>query len=583
MAACLPFAWFWLLPDDMEDFSDSLVAVPLFVSNFLFLHQSGYFDTAAELKPFLHTWSLAVEEQFYIIFPLLVGVIWRFFKRYIRHILIAIGLLSLCAAQKMAYANPDAAFFLLPTRAWELLIGSMAALHLLNPTRKIPSFPIQQGLSATGLLLILVAIFGFDKTTPFPGLYALIPTIGALFIVLYASPKTLAGKGLGSMPAVGIGLISYSAYLWHQPLLAFANHRSLEEPGVPLLLGLCVLTFLLAYISWRYVEQPFRNRNFLSRKTIFTLSLIGSLVFILIGVAGQKTDGFRFRYRNEPTSAADIANVNPRAACDQNVDIKKGNIDFCTLGAAQKSGKPHFAVFGDSHSMAMLPLFDTIAKDKGVSFVHIGLGGCPPLLNVDVRKGNYPPGICRDLAQKQYDYIRTHQIKTLFLVGRWSLYTDGPYDKKMKKYFLVKTDNDPLTQESARENFLASLKDTLAAYTDLGVKVYVVLQVPQQKVDSKYFYARLQQRGILGNADTWRELKKHSISLHEHQALQDFNRTAFARHAADNIVLVDMDPYLCEADFCTVGNADHSYYTDKDHISTRGSLLFTDAIAPYIE
>jgi peptidoglycan/LPS O-acetylase OafA/YrhL len=193
MAACAPFAWLWLLPNDMEDFSQSLVAVSLFVSNILFWGESGYFDTAAELKPLLHTWSLAVEEQYYVLFPLFIMLTWRLGKRWIAGLLVVTAAISLSLAQWGAYNQSAATFFLLPTRSWELAIGAFIALYFSQPQRMDASDAVKQAASGAGLLLILYGVFAFSKSTPFPSFYALLPTMGAALIILFATPSTVVG------------------------------------------------------------------------------------------------------------------------------------------------------------------------------------------------------------------------------------------------------------------------------------------------------------------------------------------------------------------------------------------------------
>ena len=255
MFACLPFAWFWLLPGDMQIFSQSLVAVSVFSSNILFWLTSGYFETAAELKPLLHTWSLAVEEQYYLLFPIFILLAWRFGKRWILTILVVVAIVSLLLAQWGSENKPTFTFFMLLTRGWEILAGTFVAFYFDKKNRMPVSQSLSQSLSAFGLLLICVAIFLFDKNTPFPSVYTLVPVVGTALIILFANPQTLVGKLLGRNIFVGVGLISYSAYLWHQPLLAFARHRSIEDLNSFFLVVLCVAAFALAYFSWRYVEK----------------------------------------------------------------------------------------------------------------------------------------------------------------------------------------------------------------------------------------------------------------------------------------------------------------------------------------
>ncbi len=283
MAVCLPFAWFWLTPNDLKDFGQSLVAVSTFSSNILFWSESGYFDTVAELKPMLHTWSLAVEEQYYILFPIFIMLTWRMGIKWIIVFLTIFFLISLGVAQWGAYNSPSAAFYLLPTRGWELLIGVFLAFYL-QYNKHPKSTSLNQVLSMLGFIMISYSVVAFDKSTPFPSLYTLIPTIGTGLLILSAVPNTLIYKLLITKPIVWIGLISYSAYLWHQPILAFARHRLVGETSEILLVMLCIASSLaMAWFSWAFIENPTRNKKKISRGTVFKGSFFGMIFFIMCG------------------------------------------------------------------------------------------------------------------------------------------------------------------------------------------------------------------------------------------------------------------------------------------------------------
>ena len=290
MIVCIPFALFLLAPSALIEFGHSLIAVSTFLSNFLFWSEAGYFGGPAELKPLLHTWSLAVEEQYYILFPIFIMLTWQFGTKLMLIILLFIFMLSLGLAQWGAYNIPSANFFLLPTRGWELLIGVFAAFHLKYNTH-LKSYLANQLLSLLGFSMIVYSIIAFNETTPFPSLYALIPTIGTGMVILCASPRTTIHKLLSLKFIVGIGLISYSTYLWHQPILAFARHVITGEVHDLTTILLCISSLLLGWFSWRFVERPFRQKSYLQRKFIFKFSLSGILLFSIIGISLHAIDG----------------------------------------------------------------------------------------------------------------------------------------------------------------------------------------------------------------------------------------------------------------------------------------------------
>lgn len=292
VAVCIPAAYAFLLPSEMKEFGQSLVATMTFSSNILFWSQTGYFEGAAELKPLLHTWSLAVEEQFYLFFPLFMMLAWRWGRAWLTAILIVVAIGSLALAQWGALNKPIAAFFLLPTRAWELILGVLVALYLSRPALKEASLVVRNAASLLGAVLLLYAIFGFDQRTPFPGLYALVPTVGTALIIVYCGPQTWVGKVLCSPAVVGVGLISYSAYLWHQPLFAFAKHAGLPSHHAALYGGLSLLALTLAYGTWRFVETPFRQGRRITGKQIAGLGFAGCGAVAMLGAVAHASDGF---------------------------------------------------------------------------------------------------------------------------------------------------------------------------------------------------------------------------------------------------------------------------------------------------
>jgi len=337
MLVCIPFAWVLLSPAELTSFSKSLIAVPLFVSNFFFLSDGGYFETAAELKPLLHTWSLAVEEQYYVIFPIVLMLIWKLGKSRILLTLSLVFCVSLAVAQWAAYTKPDAAFYLLPTRGWELIIGAFAAMYLSKVNRKEFSKGASELGGWLGVALILYAVFAYSKATPFPGLYALVPTLGAALIILFATQQTSVGKFVGNTMFVSIGLISYSAYLWHQPVLAYARHSllNINVLATYLLIGLVIS---LSILSWKYVESPFRTKTQFGRKFVFIASFIGAIFFITVGYYSSKIDFNIEEAMAKELSESDAiysSNINERIFVKNRIIYEKSDPEAIVIGSSR--------------------------------------------------------------------------------------------------------------------------------------------------------------------------------------------------------------------------------------------------------
>ena len=284
MILCVPFAWILLSGPSLLKFGNGLIGVSLFLSNVVFWRQKGYFDQSSELNPILHTWSLAVEEQYYVLFPIFLVLAWRFGKNRVFWMIVLMAAISLLLSEWGWRNKGTANFYLAPTRAWELLAGSIAAFVIHN--RGVQKNNL---LALLGLAAIIFSIFSYNESTPFPSVYALVPVLGVILIVLYAEKETLAAKFLSTKVFVSTGLISYSVYLWHQPVFAFfriyTNQISLHWL---LTLVLIIITFLLSYVSWRFVEKPFRNRNFINKFLLFTLSFIALMSLFAIGYASKQ-------------------------------------------------------------------------------------------------------------------------------------------------------------------------------------------------------------------------------------------------------------------------------------------------------
>lgn len=383
---CIPFAWLLMLPSQMLDFSESLVAVVFFASNILFWQESGYFESSAEEKPLLHTWSLAVEEQFYLLFPVFLFLVWRLGSN---RVFWAIGFLAgfSLLLSEWGWRNAWVAnFYLIPTRAWELLLGSMAAFVVSKKGVRPNNF-----FALSGLIAIVASIFIYDESTPFPSIYSLVPVLGVVSIVLCADSETLAGRLLKTKVLVGIGLISYSAYLWHQPIFAFARITAPES--LALMMGLSIASLGLAYLSWKYVEVVFRNKDIVPKEIIFGCSISGVVLLASIGALGhiyhdeiegywlsKKSEGYKRIYNIVVNVKPETSNfganrdgVQEFTDCRFNVPELTNTVQDRLLSCQAKYGRG-VLVFGDSHA---IDLFGVLASRFDNEFlVGVTQGGC---------------------------------------------------------------------------------------------------------------------------------------------------------------------------------------------------------------
>ncbi len=285
--ASIPFAWFWMLPESMENFGQSIVATLLFSNNVLLFLTSGYWDLAAEFKPLLHTWSLGVEEQYYLTFPVILAFALKFGKNKAFVTVLFLAVLSFILGELSWRNDPKSSFWHFHTRAWELLLGSLAAFVVNRSPPRGNSY-----LSSVGLALIGFSVLTYDSSTPFPSYFALAPCLGTVLVLFYADSTTRIARLLSVRALVGIGLMSYSVYLWHQPIFAFSKVYAKTEPLVSTNVLLVVLTLPLSFLSWRFIEQPFRKSDMVSTRSLRMWLLIPVTLLILFGVSTHFTHGF---------------------------------------------------------------------------------------------------------------------------------------------------------------------------------------------------------------------------------------------------------------------------------------------------
>jgi peptidoglycan/LPS O-acetylase OafA/YrhL len=389
MLTCLPVAYVAMPPEQFGGLAESIGAVSFFVSNIYFWQELDYFSTASELLPMIHTWSLGVEEQYYLIFPLLLLGIYRYMRRCLLPLLFIIALVSVAAAELGSSRYGIATFYLLPFRAWELLLGSCGALVSLKAAGQ-PRI-LRELLSSLGLILIGYALLNQSEETPTPSLATLAPVGGALLIILFARADTFLGRALAASSVVWIGQASYSLYLWHQPVFSFArlNGISFDHPGT--VVALIILVFALSACTLHYVERPFRNQSFLSTRTVFACTfLVCASGMALATYSYQK--GFDHLFYSE-SGTAFLKNYEGQSLVypelyreDCNYYLSEKLSPSCLSNS--QADQPTTLIWGDSHAQGLaVGLRNRFGRDR--FFAQVATSSCRPAI-VDADPDSLP-------------------------------------------------------------------------------------------------------------------------------------------------------------------------------------------------
>ncbi|MBL1418937.1 MAG: acyltransferase [Alphaproteobacteria bacterium] len=571
------FAWQWMTPLQFKRFSQSIISVNFMSSNIYFWQKAGYFASSSELRPLLHTWSLAIEEQFYLFFPLLLLLLKKIQHKALIIILALLTISSLLWADYISLVRPVEGFYLLPARAWELLFGSLLAISI-HYWQAI-NHKIANILSIIGLVLIAYAIINFDQNVPFPSFWTLIPVGGTFLVIAFANPENLVGKLLGLRPMVTIGLISYSAYLWHWPIFSFARIRMFEPPSELIFIILAIVSLVFAYLSWKFIEQPFRNKQNFSRQKIFTIAFLMSCFFIAFGIVGHLTRGLPARLNPDAIAAAkytDTGGARKNRACDAYTDPKN---------ACSSSSDPSVILLGDSHANAISEQFTNALSQYELGLQDITHNGCPPIIGI-YNPNNINNPNCSEGIKKVYNYIVGNpQIKTIVLVSRWvSTYENTPFDNQEGgvESRTMQEKHQRLTHQEAedRYNLIGNLTNKIVNnLIENGKRVILVYPIPEVGWMVPEY---LTKRRIHG-------MNKTGLST-SHAVFKARNKNVYKQldriQQHDNLLIIKPEILFCNndiADRCIATKANLPLYADDDHLNHLGAELLSNYIISKME
>lgn len=543
LAATTLFATFFLLPEELITYLRTLLAAAFSCSNILFFTQDAYFGPAAQTQLLLHTWSLGVEEQFYILYPVLLAALFWVGRQRMVVVLWGIALASLVACILLTPAHERAAFFLLPTRAWQLLCGAVIALRFVPPPT---ARWVKEGAAILGLAAIVASITVLSSALQYPGAYALVPTIGAALVIWSGTAQdTIVARILKLPPFPFVGLISYSLYLWHWPLIVSAHLLTPSVFPEPHPILIVAATFALAIFSWRYVEQPFRlkRRYRISRTAIFTWNGVSLAAITAVALAGMLAGGWPSRFPEATQKlAAAVDDFSPhRGAC--HFETKdRGPLDkSCVLGNASD---PAIVVYGDSHGIELSFALSKVSVSHHQSVREFTTSGCPAVLDFDAR--NTPK--CRKRNEAVTQLLMSIPPTTILLAVGWD------YGKN-----------------EAHTTYLQGLADELDRLHRAGHRLFLIGTDPTnpERIPIPETLARLSAFGIDPASYRFpadlRELQKDDAEI-----------AKFA--ASHGATYLPFYPLICDTSGCRGELDGKPVYFDSSHLSVAGAESYVRRI-----
>ena len=590
LTTCFAFGWFALMPGEYKQLGKHIAGGAGFISNFVLLHESGYFDNTIDTKPLLHLWTLGIEEQYYIVWPLILWVAWKR-KLNLLHIALIIAVISFALNIGKVHRHAVAVFYSPQTRFWELLVGSILAYIMLYPQTMFSKLSSRFGrwlrhvyplvseknnkilsniksVLGAGLIIFTIAIITKEKL--FPGWWAVLPTIGAALLISAGTEAWLNRRILSHPIMIWFGLISYPLYLWHWPLLSYARIIEGETPSRTIRCIAVIIAVVLAWLTYKLVEKPFRFGNHNKVKTIALPVL--RLIIGSVGYNCYKQDGFEFR--------SNIRELQITYALKWNEIDKVGTSsdERCTkqhpypgLGYCLKTNyqkEVDVALVGDSHAFQYFPGLSNVFERRNSNLLLLGVPGCLPFYNVDSAEiGSI--SLCKKAINASLDYIVNNKnIKTVVLASRGPLYLTGHgFGNVDPNNRYLKLTNSPKNTNST-EIFYTAMEDTLEKLTKSGKKVYFIIDIPELGFDPRQCINFRPFRFSKKNKTLCAvEKKKYMARNQDYLNLVDKIITRFP-----GVKTLNPSNFLCDTTYCYAIQKGLILYRDNNHPSFDGSI-----------
>ena len=544
MLVALPFAWQYLLPINLVDLSKSILFSLGFSSNYYFWYNgNGYGAENSFLLPFLHTWSLSVEEQFYILFPVVLLIIFKYFRKYLIHILILGFIISLGFAEWGSRNHPSLNFYVLPTRVWELLAGSILAYFEINNGHRSKNKTLNLILPTIGLLLIGHYILFFNDDIYHPSFLTLSPIIGVCLVIWFSNKNELITKILSTKLFVGIGLISYSLYLWHYPIFAIARNKSnlfFDNYKIELLL----LSIVLSIFSYFFIEKKFRNKKqplkFLVAYIFATSILVISISSVLIfkkGLFLSKNDFLLENFTNEPW-----------------LELKNNNNQFCYqmkitdpfCDFIKENNKEKIILVGDSTIESMSYSFKKKFFKNGYNIAMMNSGHCYFNPHYDFNGTGIEKFCSQDFQDKRMKFINQNPNSTLIIGGELNFILDS----------FVREDRFYI------EKYILHIDNLLSQ----GFKIYQLIPTPRSKINVGQYFLQDLKRGKITFKNNILKISSKEYYKNIDKTLRVFNEI---KHT--NYKIVDFKNLFCDKNYCYLNDEKNIFFIDQSHPSHAGS------------